>query len=264
MPELVSTIRVQILKMEAELKMKSGEYSTIMQKISQIAQSQTGSLLTRDFTKEVKEKLTADQIVETEFLTTRFVVIPRNEIKEWSRTYETISEYVVPRSSIVIVEDMDYCLVRVVVFKRDVTEFSHAARQKRFTVRKVDPATQMTEDQVKDLEAKQAKLKKQLLRWTLTNYGEAFLAWIHLKCIQCFVESIMRFGLPADFQAMLLLPKKGKEKALEKCLVDLYKHLGRADADEAANDEEQQKNAALLGAEKFFPFVFLEVDLDVH
>lgn len=42
-------------------------------------------------------------------------------------------------------------------------------------------------------------------RWTLTNFGEAFLAWIHLKCIQCFVESILRFGLPADFQAMLVL-----------------------------------------------------------
>jgi len=265
MPELVSNIRVQVLKMEAELKLKSGEYQQVMQRISQLAQSQSGSLLTRDFTKEVKEKLSADQIVETEFLTTLFVVVPRNELKEWHKSYETLAPYVVPRSGIAVVEENDYSLMRVVVFKRDVADFGQAGRQKRFTVRKVDPTTQLSEEEVKALHAKQAKLKKQLLRWTLTNFGEAFLAWIHLKCVQCFVEAIMRFGLPADFQAMLLLPKKGKDKALEKALVDLYRHLGRPDTLEDGGAEEEQKNAALLGAqEKFFPFVFLEIDLELH
>ena len=162
-------------------------------------------------------------------------------------------------------EEHDYSLIRVVVFKKDVHEFTNAARQKRFTVRKVDPTTQLSEEEVNNLNTKQAKLKKQLLRWTLTNFGEAFLAWIHLKCIQCFVEAIMRFGLPADFTAMLLLPKKGKEKVLEKALIDLYKHLGRDEtADEPMTAEEEQKNAALLGQEKFFPFVFLEINLDLH
>lgn len=268
MPELVSNIRVQVLKMEAELKVKSGEYQQVMQKIAQLAQSQSGSLLTRDFTKEVKEQLKADQLVETEFLTTLFVVVPRNELKEWTKCYEALAPMVVPRSSVTVVEESDYALMRVVVFKKDVPEFTQAARQKRFTVRKVDPSTQLSEEEVKSLHAKQAKLKKQLLRWTLTNFGEAFLAWIHLKCVQCFVEAIMRFGLPADFTAMLLLPRKGKEKALEKALVDLYRHLGRADVsdgDAASVTEEEQKNAAILGAqEKFFPFVFLEIDLDVH
>jgi V-type H+-transporting ATPase subunit C len=227
----------------------------------------SGTLLTRDFTKDVKEKLKADQLVETEFLTTLFVVVPRSELKEWSRSYETLATYVVPRSSVTIVDDHDYNLMRVVVFKRDAVEFNHAARQKRFTVRKVDPATQMSEEDVKALHTKQAKLKKQLLRWTLTNFGEAFLAWIHLKCIQCFVEAIMRFGLPADFQAMLLLPKKGKDGALEKSLVDLYRHLGRGDGvgeDGGQVDEEEQKNVALLGPqERFFPFVYLEINLDL-
>jgi len=264
MPELVSNIRVQILKMEAELKMKSGEYQGVTQKIAQLAQSQTGSLLARDFTKEVKEKLKPEQIVETEFLTSLFVVVPKNDVKEWLKSYESLSEYVVPRSSLMIVEEIDYALIRVVVFKRDVTPFTQAARQKRFTVRKVDPTTQLSEEEVKNLNVKQAKLKKQLLRWTLTNYGEAFLAWIHLKCIQCFVESIMRFGLPADFQAMLLLPKKGKESGLEKTLIDLYKHLGRADSGDDGMTEEEQKNAAIIGTEKFYPFVFLEIDIDTH
>jgi len=31
------------------------------------------------------------------------------------------------------------------------------------------------------------------------------VAWIHLKCIRCFVEAILRYGLPAEFQASLLM-----------------------------------------------------------
>lgn len=213
----------------------------------------------------MKEKLSAEQLVETEFLTTLFVVVPRNELKEWARSYESLAPFVVPRSSLTIVEEADYALMRVVVFKRDVQDFTHAARQKRFTVRKVDPSTQLSEEEVKALHNRQAKLKKQLLRWTLTNFGEAFLAWIHLKCVQCFVEAIMRFGLPVDFTAMLILPRKGKERALEKALVELYRHIGRADALDDGVTEEEVKNVALLGPqEKFFPFVFLEIDLDLH
>jgi len=262
MPELVSSIRVQVLKMEAELKQKTSEYQGVVQKINVLNQAQTGSLLTRDFSKEVKDV----PVIDTEFLTTLFLVVPRQEVKEWQKSYETLAPFVVPRSSIVLLEEQDYTLFSVVVFKRDVGEFTNAARQKRFTVRKTDPAQQMSDEEVKALHAKLAKVKKQLMRWTLTNFGESFLAMVHLKCIQCFVESVLRFGLPADFEAMLILPKKGKEKNLEKVLVDLYKHLaiGREEDNEQLTAEDELKNAALLGSDKFFPYIFLEINIDMH
>lgn len=47
-------------------------------------------------------------------------------------------------------------------------------------------------------------------------------------------------------------------------LVDLYSYLGRNEAEENLSPEEEQKNAALLGGEKFYPFVFLEINIDMQ
>lgn len=99
------------MKMEAELKQKAGEHQSIVQKIAVLNQSQrflfalhfrlspsslSGSLLTRDFSKEVKNV----EMVDTEFLTSQFVVVPRNEVKEFLKVYEALSPFVVPRSAV--------------------------------------------------------------------------------------------------------------------------------------------------------------------
>lgn len=51
------------------------------------------------------------------------------------------------------------------------------------------------------------KLKKQLAslqRWCKTTFDEAFCAWIHLKALRLHVESVLRYGLPANYQAVIL------------------------------------------------------------
>jgi len=60
---------------------------------------------------------------------------------------------------------------------------------------------------------------------------------------------------------MLLTPRKGQEKKLEKTLCRLYSYLGTFTEDEEEGDE---KAAALLGQDKFFPYVFLELDIHYH
>jgi V-type H+-transporting ATPase subunit C len=47
-----------------------------------------------------------------------------------------------------------------------------------------------------------------LVRWLKVNFGESFTAWIHVKALRVFVESVLRFGLPVNFQGMVLLPQK--------------------------------------------------------
>jgi len=104
-----------------------------------------------------------------------------------------------------------------------------------------------------------------LQRWTLQSFGDAFNGWLHLKCIQCFVESILRYGLPPDCASMLIAPKKGAEKKLVKLLCDHYKNLGGQfnDAEDDAVLTTEEKNSG--SSDKFFPFIYLEVDLSfVH
>ncbi|MEQ2171374.1 hypothetical protein GOODEAATRI_010046, partial [Goodea atripinnis] len=97
-------------------------------------------------------------------------------------------------------------------------------------------------------------LQGPLVRWLKVNFSEAFIAWIHIKALRVFVESVLRYsftsvvfllmlcidtvvlkmfvmlfpcryGLPVNFQAMLLQPSKKTMKKLREVLNDLYKHL---------------------------------------
>ncbi len=52
------------------------------------------------------------------------------------------------------------------------------------------------------------------IRWCKAHFGEVFNAFIHLKVIQAFVESVLRYGLPVDFVAFFLEPNVKKEKEL--------------------------------------------------
>jgi len=61
---------------------------------------------------------------------------------------------------------------------------------------------------------------------------------------------------------MLVLPKKGAEKKLVKTLCDHYRDLGGQfnDAEDDAVLTTEEKNSG-TGADKFFPFIYLEIDL---
>jgi len=260
--EISTVIKTQVIAMEKDLRDQSMEYNSCVQKLAQIHQNESGSLLTRDLSKDLADK--KFQLTESEHLTTLLVVIPKSEVKNWYKSYETLTEYVAPRSSHYITDDVEYALVSVVLFNRVAEEFKNKSRALRFTVRKNDSSNTVTAEEKQLLLEKADKLKKALTRWTLTNFGEAFSAWVHLKCIQCYVESILRFGLPAEFVAMLLLPKKGQEKRLERTLVKLYPYLGRGfqDDDKTIEGASEEAKGALAGIEKFYPYVFLDINLE--
>ena len=42
-----------------------------------------------------------------------------------------------------------------------------------------------------------------LIRWLKNTFSESYSGWIHLKAIRVFVESILRYGLPPNFVAIL-------------------------------------------------------------
>jgi len=185
----------------------------------------------------------------------------KNDIKTWLKVYETLTELVVPRSSIKICEDAEYALYSVVLFTRVADEFRNVARAKKFTVRKNDPSTQLSLEETKNLHTEFTSICQKFEKWAVTNFADAFASWVHLKCIQLYVESILRYGLPPEFQAVLLTPKKGYEKKLEKTLCKLYSYLGESFNDDNDDEEKDEKTTQILGQEKFFPYVFLEIDV---
>lgn len=130
-------------------------------------------------------------------------------------------------------------------------EFTKACREKRFIVREFvwDPnQSSKSSMAMEQLQVEVDGMKSALTRWCKNHYGEAFVAWIHLKVIRVFVESVLRYGLPVDFTAVLYKVNAGKETMLTDAL---DKELGAPD-DEDGDMEE--------GEEDYHDFVLLKFE----
>jgi V-type H+-transporting ATPase subunit C len=97
------------------------------------------------------------------------------------------------------------------------------------------------------------------LRLCKTNFSEAFAAWVHIKALRIFVESILRYGLPPNFQAAVLKPHKGKQDKLLSTLCQHYQKLGPSFGN-GKDDNPIEENLQGLALDKeFFPFVRFEL-----
>jgi len=129
-------------------------------------------------------------------------------------------------------------------------EFTKACREKRYSVRdfKYDPThaskSAMTLEQ---LQVEVDGMRSGLSRWCKTHYGEAYVAWMHIKVIQVFVESVLRYGLPVDFTAVLYKVTNGKD---QEFVAALDKSLGTGEKD----DEDD-------GGDEYHDFVLLNFNL---
>jgi len=130
---------------------------------------------------------------------------------------------VVPRSAKKLADEPgdEFLLFRVVVFKKGADTLKNLCRERRYTVRAFAFDAEEEKDLVEkknNLQRQKKKLKNFLLMWSKTTFGEVFAAWVHLKAMRLFVEAVLRFGLPVNFLAVLIEPKKGTEKNLRTIL----------------------------------------------
>merc|ERR1711992_288853 len=113
-------------------------------------------------------------------------------------------------------------------FKKVVDEFKQKARENKFNVRDFTYNEEALKSGKSELTKLHTDKKKQfgpLVRWLKVNFSEAYTAWIHVKALRVFVESVLRYGLPVNFQAMVLRPTKKTSKRLKEVLNQLYSHL---------------------------------------
>lgn len=147
---------------------------------------------------------------------------------------------VVPGSLVTVKSDPDAILFAVTILKAQHTaghyegdefisgpkvdfeeHFARLVRDKRYVIRnfKYDPSqAQRTTMALEQLNVEVESMKNGLARWCKTHYGETFVAWMHIKVIRVFVESVLRYGLPVDFTAVLYKCPYGKEKDLVDAL----------------------------------------------
>lgn len=123
-------------------------------------------------------------------------------MKEFLRSYETVSPMVVPRSANLVASDNDFTLYAVTTFKKHSAEFVHKCRELRWVPRDFKYVEGGGEEERKEVErvgGNERKLWGETLRLGRTAWSEAVMVWIHVLVLRVFVETVLRYGLPLDF-----------------------------------------------------------------
>uniref|UniRef100_A0A8C9XIP5 V-type proton ATPase subunit C n=1 Tax=Sander lucioperca TaxID=283035 RepID=A0A8C9XIP5_SANLU len=245
-------ISKQAAQIDNDLKARASAYNNLKGNLQNLERKNAGSLLTRSLADIVKKE---DFVLDSEYLITMLVVVPNRSFSL------TLMCHLL--SSRLLFEDHDSGLFSVTLFRKAIDDFKHKARENKFTVRDF----QYNEEEMKADKEEMTRLstdkKKQfgpLVRWLKVNFSEAFIAWIHIKALRVFVESVLRYGLPVNFQAMLLQPNKKNMKKLREVLSELYKHL---DSSAAIIDATMDIPGLNLSQQEYYPYVYYKIDCNL-
>ncbi|XP_031340957.1 V-type proton ATPase subunit C isoform X3 [Photinus pyralis] len=277
---IADIISKQVGQIDADLKTKSTAYNNLKGNLQSLEKKQTGSLLTRNLADLVKKE---HFILDSEYLTTLLVIVPKSQFHEWQTLYEKLTDMVVPRSSVLITQDQEYGLYTVSLFKKVADEYKLHAREKKFIVRDFtynEEELAAGKNEITKLVTDKKKQFGPLVRWLKVNFSECFCAWIHVKALRVFVESVLRYGLPVNFQAILLHPSKKSVKRLRDVLNQLYGHLDSSalqasSGADVSNHWDKMINIDDItlqsvdipglgfGQSEYYPYVYYKINIDM-
>jgi len=261
---ITDNISKEVTRIDSDLKVKATAYNQLKNNLAQLERKAGGSLLTKDLADVVKAD---DFILDSEYMITLLVVVPKSLVGEWHTKYEALTDMVVPRSSRLIFEDQENSLFTVTLFRKIVDDFKLRCREQKFTVREFvyDPETLMAGKNERDkLTAEKQRQFGPLVRWLKINFSEVFSACVHVKALRVFVESVLRYGLPVNFQAVLMQPTKGQTKRLRTVLNNMYAHLDSAGMSGNVKDESDEMPGLMaLGMQEYYPYVFFKINIDL-
>ncbi|KAL5289254.1 ATP6V1C2 family protein [Megaselia abdita] len=260
---IADIISKQVGQIDADLKTKSSAYNNLKGNLQNLEKKQTGSLLTRNLAELVKKE---HFILDSEYLTTLLVIVPKALTEDWTLNYEKITDMIVPRSSTLIKEDGEFCLYNVTLFKKVVEEFKLHAREKKFVVRDFvynEEELAAGKNEITKLVTDKKKQFGPLVRWLKVNFSECFCAWVHVKALRVFVESVLRYGLPVNFQAILIQPNKKSMKRLRDQLNQLYGHLDGSAAGGTGGNNDVDIAGLGFGSSEYYPYVFYKLNIDM-
>ncbi|KAJ3571344.1 hypothetical protein NP233_g3813 [Leucocoprinus birnbaumii] len=262
--DIVETLGKETASIDNTMKAKLNNYNLVKGSLTQMQRKQMGNLSVRSLADIVNAE---DFIPESEYMETVLVAVPRNLVKEWNITYERLTQLVVPRSSKLIESDDEYSLFAVVIFKRIHDEFLQKCRDHKFIVRDFTYSEDDIQKQREELDTANTTEKElwtELLRLSRTNFSEAFQLLVHLKVVRLFVESVLRYGLPANYTGLIVKPEPKSTKKTFTVLQTQFSYLrprsnpNQGQKKQSVNEEYVGEYAALMDQE-FFDFVLFEI-----
>ncbi|KAL1728894.1 hypothetical protein EV714DRAFT_237779 [Schizophyllum commune] len=258
--ETVDALNKEMTSIDNTMKAKLQNYNLVKGSLTQMQRKKTGNLSVRTLADVVHKE---DFVLDSEYLETVLVAVPKNLTKSWNQQYERLTSMIVPRSSKALASDDEYTLFGVVIFRRIHDEFVQKCRENKFIVRDFvysDEEIERARQELDTADMTEKELWTELLRLSRTNFSEAFQILVHLKVLRLFIESVLRYGLPANYLGIAVKPDP---KTAKKTFTTLQQHLSylhRKSTDKTrGGDTEFVGEYQTLMEQDFFDFVLFEV-----
>ncbi|KAH8156917.1 hypothetical protein CIB48_g11330 [Xylaria polymorpha] len=209
-----------------DVKGKLNQYNQVKTNFTALQRKQTGNLATKSLTPIVDPKFL---VQDSEYLETHLIAVPTNLRKDFIKSYETLTERVVPRSAEEITHDDEFILYAVTTFKRNGAEFQQKCREQKWTPRQYKHVEGGKEEERRELERvtrEEKKVRGEALRMVHTGWSESVMIWVHVMALRVFVESVLRYGLPLDFVSALVQTNSKLIKKVKTALDTAYSYLG--------------------------------------
>ncbi|KAJ3508061.1 hypothetical protein NLJ89_g5960 [Agrocybe chaxingu] len=260
--ELVDTLNKEMNSIDNALKAKLNNYNLVKGSLTNMQRKKTGNLSARSLADVVSKD---DFIQDSEFLETVLVAVPRALVKDWNAKYERLTSMVVPRTSKLIAEDDEFALFGLVIFRRVHDDFVQKCREHKFIVREFVYSEEEIAKQQQELEmagTTEKELWTELLRLARTNFSESFQILVHLKVVRLFIESVLRYGLPAEYIGIVVKQPEPNAKKIFNVLQTQFAYLrskSNAGQNVKPGGDELLGEYQTLMDQEFFDFVFYEV-----
>lgn len=241
-------------KLDEEARNKSSQFTELKNSHANMIKKSAGNLMSRDLIDVLTPAVVQEgDCVQTAHLSTLIMILPKVGVEPFLKSYEQWAENVVPQSAKQfpsVTEEDGTQVWRIVLFKSSVDAFMKKAREERVTCRQFEynkGAFEKANEQRAELMKQVEQQEKVMKGFCKASLSDVMVAWVHVKAMRIFVESVLRFGTPPNFAAFIIQPKDNQQAKARKALQEV---LGKASAADAGAD-------AAADEEDYFPYVSL-------
>lgn len=257
--DLVDIISNDALSLDNDVRQTYQQYQTAKSNFMAADRKKNGDLSIKSLHEIVRPE---QFVLDSDHLTTVLIAVPKSLVGDFHKSYESLTEFVIPRSAQVIATDDEYELYTVALFKKYQQDFINASREHKWHPRTDFVYSEENMNQMRKefdvSKATELKSKNDLIRLAKTAYSDIFSGWFHIKAIRVYVESVLRYGLPPQFDSFAIkFENSGNIDKAKKELITKFGYLGGDGFSEKNNLHEY---ASLVDSE-YEPFVLYRVDI---
>ena len=190
MKELIHDLSIESFQLDADVRATYSNYNNAKSNLAAAERKKTGDLSVRSLHDIVKAE---DFILDSEYLTTVLVAVPKNLKHDFEKNYESLAEKVVPGSASILKQDDEFILYNVHLFKKYQQDFQNACRERKYIPRDFAYSEEFINKlkQEHDTAASEEQsLRVQLIRLVKTAFQDVFVNWLHIKALRVYVDSI--------------------------------------------------------------------------